>query len=89
MSEIRHLSIFGLIGPLCATAEDGRKVNDVVQAALNDGCSVKLDFHRVKLVTPSFYDAVIHDLNSVFPEDILKSRFAVINLPDSFPRSHR
>ena len=44
---------------------------------------VKLDFHGVKLVTPSFYAAVVSDLHGVFPENVLNTRFALTGMPDS------
>jgi hypothetical protein len=89
LEQIRVLSLFGLIGPVCATAGDGELVNTVVQDLLNQGCSVQLDFFGVKLVTPSFYAAVTHDLHSVFPHSDLKHQFTICNLPDSFPQPQR
>ena len=84
--DVRHITLFDLIGPVCSTAAAGRQINQMVQTLLNEGCSVKLDFHGVKLVTPSFYEAVVQDLYSVFQEDDLNLRFSLMNLPISFPR---
>lgn len=77
--QVLHFPMLAAVGPICSTSQDGRRVNLMVQALLNQGFSVKLDFHGVKLVTPSFYEAVLGDLHAVFPED----RITAINLPGS------
>jgi len=83
MQYVRTLILFQLIGPVCATISDGDSINRIVKNLLDQGCSVKLDFHGVKLVTPSFYAAVVSDLHSVFPENVLNTRFALTGMPDS------
>ncbi len=62
-----HLSLLVLVGPVCSTSYDGRRVNALVESLLNQGFSVKLDFHGVKLVTPSFYATSVGDLQSSKP----------------------
>jgi len=54
----------------------------MVQTLLNEGCSVKLDFHGVRLVTrpsmkPSFKTSIAF---------FRKTTFSLMNLPISFPR---
>ena len=61
--DVRHITLFDLIGPVCSTAAAGRQINQMVQTLLNEGCSVKLDFHGVRLVTrpsmkPSFRTSI-------------------------------
>lgn len=87
-TDVRNLSICALVGVICSSPEDGKRVNEVVQVLLNNGCSVRLDFHMVKLVTPPFYRAVVGDLYTVFP-DTLDRRLVMANLPDSFPEHLR
>lgn len=82
-TTVHTVSIFALVGVTCATEEDGQKVNEVVQVLLNDGCAVRLDFHMVKLITRSFYRAVVGDLHTVFP-DTIDRRLVMANLPDHF-----
>jgi uncharacterized protein DUF4325 len=72
--------LLSTVGPLCATREDGARINMVVANLLNDGYSVKLDFRGVKLVTPSFYAAAIADLYCTFPDEV-SSRVMVSELP--------
>jgi len=62
------------------------RINKIVEVILNQGFSVQLDFHGVKLVTPSFYAAVTEGLYSVFPESEKERPISIINLPESFPQ---
>ena len=79
--KIVSLALLTIVGPLCSTREDGEKVNHVVAGLLNQGFSVKLDFHGVKLVTPSFYSAAVADLYCTFPDDIVSNRLTMMNMP--------
>ena len=83
--EVRYLSVLAIVGTVCSLPEDGVRVNKIVQFLLNQGCSVRLDFQDVKLVTPSFYAALSKGLYSVFPSSDINKRMAMSNLPDSFP----
>ena len=80
-SNVVYLSLLAVIGPLCSTRQDGTKVNQLVSRHLNEGSSVKLDFHGVKLVTPSFYSAAIADLYCTFPEDVVSTRITITEMP--------
>jgi hypothetical protein len=74
-----HFPVLAAVGPICSMSADGRRVNRMVQALLNQGYSVKLDFHGVKLLTPSFYEAALGELQASFPDD----RVSAVNLPDT------
>ena len=76
-----YLSLVSVVGPLCSTREDGLKVNQLISRHLNEGSSVKLDFHGVKLVTPSFYSAAIADLYCTFPDDVVSTRVTITEMP--------
>jgi hypothetical protein len=79
--KIVSLALVTIVGPLCSTREDGEKVNQVVGGLLNQGFSVRLDFHGVKLVTPSFYSAAVADLYCTFPDDVVSTRVTTVNMP--------
>ena len=63
------LAVVKMIGPCCSTAEDGRRIHDVIEDVLNQGYWVDLNFKGVKLVTPSFYNAALGDLRYSFPHE--------------------
>jgi hypothetical protein len=75
--QVLHFPVVAAVGPVCSTAHDGIRVNQLVQAFLNQGYMVKLDFQGVRLVTPSFYNAAVGELRCSFPE----SRLSIINMP--------
>ena len=79
--NVVYLSLVAIVGPLCSTREDGIKVNQIVSRHLNEGSSVKLDFHGVKLVTPSFYSAAVADLYCTFPDDVVSTRVTITEMP--------
>ena len=72
----KTVSLSKIIGSCCSTPGDGRKVNLIVQNLLNEGNTVELDFHGVKLVTSSFYRAAVRDLAYTFPEDFIQSHLS-------------
>jgi ribulose bisphosphate carboxylase small subunit len=65
------------VGPICSQLADGARVHKMIEVLLNQGYSVTLDFHDVKIVTQEFYDALIGDLHVTFPEP----RLTAINIP--------
>ena len=79
--KIISLSLVSTVGPLCSTREDGEKIKRLVTDLLNDGHCVKLDFHGVKLVTPSFYSAAFADLYCTFPEEDVSERVTISQMP--------
>jgi hypothetical protein len=78
----KAVSVARIVGPCCSTPADGQRVNTLIQSLLNEGNSVELDFHGVKLVTSSFYRAAVGDLTSVFPEDFVQSHLSVCGLSE-------
>jgi uncharacterized protein DUF4325 len=71
------LPVVPTVGPLCTTAEDGKRLHRMIQALLNEGYSVSLDFTGVRFVTKTFYDAVLGDLAFRYPG----VRVTSVNLP--------
>jgi hypothetical protein len=76
----RILSLVELVGENCTNEAYGRQINHLVEHLLNEGHTVKLDFHGVKLVTPSFYRAVVGNLSCTFPEEFLESSLSIVGL---------
>ena len=78
--ETVHLSLLVLIGPVCSTAYDGKRVNALVESLLNQGFSVALDFQGVKLVTPTFYTASVGSLQSTRSREFAQGLITVSDL---------
>ena len=75
------LQLSHIVGSSCSSVSEGKRVNEMVEQILNDGHSVSLDFHDVRLVTPSFYAAAIGDLICHFPEEFVSDHVTVSGLP--------
>ena len=69
--------LLAAVGTNCSSSADGARVHRMIQALLNRGYSVTLDFQGVKIVSKEFYDAAVGDLDVLFPEPRLTS----VNLP--------
>ena len=78
----KTLALSKIIGSCCSTPGDGKKINLIIQNLLNEGNTVELDFHGVKLVTSSFYRAAIRDLSYTFPEEFIQSHVSFSGLSD-------
>jgi hypothetical protein len=78
----KTLSLSKIIGSCCSTPGDGKKVNLIIQNLLNEGNTVELDFHGVKLVTSSFYRAAVRDLSYTFPEEFIQSHLSLSGLSE-------
>ena len=78
----KTLSLSKIIGTCCSTPGDGKKVNLLIQNLLNEGNTVELDFHGVKLVTSSFYRAAVRELSCSFPEDFIQSHLSLSGLSE-------
>jgi hypothetical protein len=76
----KTLALSKIIGSCCSTPGDGKKINLIIQNLLNEGNTVELDFHGVKLVTSSFYRAAIRDLSYTFPEEFIQSHLTFSGL---------
>jgi hypothetical protein len=69
--------LLAAVGTHCSSSADGERVHRMIEALLNRGYSVTMDFQGVKIVSKEFYDAAVGDLDVLFPEDRLTS----VNLP--------
>lgn len=78
----KTVSLSKVVGTCCSTPGDGKKVNLLLQNLLNEGNTVELDFHGVKLVTSSFYRAAVRDLSCSFPEDFIQSHLSLSGLSE-------
>ena len=78
----KTIALSKIIGSCCSTPGDGKKINLIIQNLLNEGNTVELDFHGVKLVTSSFYRAAIRDLSYTFPEEFIQSHVSFSGLSD-------
>ena len=78
----KTLALSKIIGSCCSTPGDGKKINLIIQNLLNEGNTVELDFHGVKLVTSSFYRAAIRDLSYTYPEEFIQSHVSFSGLSD-------
>jgi hypothetical protein len=78
----KTLALSRIIGSCCSTPGDGKKINLIIQNLLNEGNTVELDFHGVKLVTSSFYRAAIRDLSYTFPEEFIQSHVSFSGLSE-------
>jgi hypothetical protein len=76
----RTISLLEVIGENCISDAHGRELNSLIEDLLNEGHTVTLDFHGVKLVTPSFYRAVVGNLSCSFPEEFLDSSLNIVGL---------
>ena len=75
------LPIVPAVGPLCTLTEDGERLHRRIEALLNEGYSITLDFRGVRLVTKTFYTAVVGNLEYRYPGVRLTS----VNLPAESP----
>ena len=78
----KTLALSKIIGSCCSTPGDGKKINLIIQSLLNEGNTVELDFHGVKLVTSSFYRAAIRDLSYTYPEKFIQSHVSLSGLSE-------
>src|SRR5439155_13796108 len=78
----KTLSLSKIIGPCCSTPGDGKKVNLLIQNLLNEGNTVELAFHAVKLGTSSFYRAAVGELSCSFPEEFIQSHLSHLRLSE-------
>ena len=77
MSEDIKISVFGIVGrPLCVASDDGQKVYERLNTALEADRKVVLSFHNVTTLTSAFLNAAIGQLYGTFSEkrirDLLK-----------------
>jgi len=59
--------------------DDGRRVFDAMQTALDAGSDVSLDFSGLDIVTPSLLNTSFRVLAKQYDSGFLKSRLKIIN----------
>jgi hypothetical protein len=63
-----HFPILAAVGPVCSDLLDAKRVYRLLQALLNQGYDISLDFQGVRMITAAFYACMIGDLLATFPE---------------------
>lgn len=78
MSEEIRISMFEVVGsPLCVASDDGQKVYERVNTALEAERDVVVSFKNVSTLTSAFLNAAIGQLYGVFEEDQIRSKLKV------------
>ena len=78
MSEDIKISVFGIVGrPLCVASDDGQKVYERLNTALEAGRKVVLSFHNVTTLTSAFLNAAIGQLYGTFSEEHIRNLLRV------------
>ena len=78
MSEDIKISVFGVVGsPLCVASDDGQKVYERLNTALEASRSVELSFRNVTTLTSAFLNAAIGQLYSTFSEEQIRDLLKV------------
>ncbi len=78
MAQGLIVSVFEVVGsPLCVAFDDGQKVFERLQLALNDRRDVTLSFLNVTGLTSAFLNAAVGQLYGVFSEDVIRAHLKV------------
>ena len=78
MSEDIKISVFGIVGsPLCVASDDGQKVYERLNTALEADRKVVLSFHNVTTLTSAFLNAAIGQLYGTFSEEQVRAQLKV------------
>ena len=81
MSEEIRISIFEVVGSsLCVASDDGQKVYDRLNAALEADRDVALSFYNVTTLTSAFLNSAIGQLYRTFSEKQIRSLLKVENM---------
>lgn len=76
-AEIK-ISLFEVVGsPFCVATDDGQKVYDRLNAALNQDRNVIISFHNVTALTAAFLNAAVGQLYGTFSEEKIRSLLKV------------
>jgi hypothetical protein len=79
--DIININVFNSVGnPFCVEADDGQKVYDQIQKALEKGKKVKLSFQNVEMLTSAFLNTAIGQLYRDFDEGFIKAHLTVEQL---------
>ena len=78
MSENIRISMFEVVGsPFCVATDDGEKVYDRLNGALNQDRNVIISFHNVTALTAAFLNAAVGQLYGTFSEEKIRSLLKV------------
>lgn len=81
MSEDIKISVFGVVGsPLCVASDDGQKVYERLNTALEASRSVELSFHNVTTLTSAFLNAAIGQLYRSFSKEQIRDLLKVTDM---------
>jgi len=81
MSKLIELNIADIIGSgHCTASEDGQKIYQLIQSALNAGNVVQLSFKSVEDLTTAFLNAAVGQLYSEFSEQQIKAHMMVVDV---------
>jgi len=77
MQEI-IISVFNMVGSaFCVEADDGQKVYDLIEKAIQEEKKIKLSFQNVEMLTSAFLNTAIGQLYRDFTEEKIKSSLSV------------
>ncbi|RKU30228.1 hypothetical protein C6497_04505 [Candidatus Poribacteria bacterium] len=78
MSEEITVSIFEVVGsPLCVASDDGQKVYERLNTAIEAERDIVVSFKNVSTLTSAFLNAAIGQLYGVFDEEQIRSKLKV------------
>lgn len=77
------IKVHDLVGEICMTYADGRKLHDTFRAAFDAGEIVTLDFAGTRVFVSQFFNAAIGVLLERYSKDELRRRLRFENLPAS------
>lgn len=70
--------------PNFVDTEDGNKVHELVATAFERGDNVELSFVGASQIITAFTNAVIGQLYNEFPEDMIKRKLKIVDVPEGF-----
>ncbi len=77
MDKIK-INIFNIVGYSdCTLPEDGDKIYNIIEKALNEGKKVLISFQNIERVTSAFLNNAIGKLYGKFDEDVLKDSLSL------------
>ena len=77
MKNIMNIGVAGIISANI-DHDDGRRVYDAIQAALQAGSDVQIDLQGLDIVTPSFLNTSFRVLAKQYSYDFLKGRLKIV-----------
>lgn len=80
------IKVHDLVGDICMTYADGRKLHDAFRGAFDAGETVTLDFAGTRVFVSQFFNAAIGVLLERYSKDDLRQRLRIEHLPGSGAR---